>query len=107
MDDTASEMRCYSCRRQECQHDVLKAVSGLCFSIERRTFKNVDASAHVSIDDCTEEEPEVTNTMAIESKEFMKLLTGAQSKPLPLNRVVIIGLGLIGGSIAMCCAKTG
>ena len=100
MDDTASEMRCYSCRRQECQHDVLKAVSGLCFSIERRTFKNVDASAHVSIDDCTEEEPEV-------SKEFMKLLTGAQSKPLPLIRVVISGLGLIGGSIAMCCAKTG
>ena len=66
-------------------------VSGLCFSIERRAFRrngliivrhstelhsrisdagllkmglNVDASAHASIDDCTEEEPEVTNTMA-------------------------------------------
>ena len=64
--------------------------------------------------------------LAIEGKEFMKLLTGTQSKvlqymslvqracsnvpglkakPRPLSCVVIIDRGLMGGGIAMCCAE--
>lgn len=66
--------------------------------------------------------------MAVEQKEFLKLLMGNQSKALqymffaqracakvpgltakpgPLNAVGIVGSGLMGGGIAMCCAEAG
>jgi len=66
--------------------------------------------------------------MLIEGKEFGKLIMGDQSralqymffaerqcakvpgleaKPRPLNKVGIIGAGLMGGGIAMCCAEAG
>ena len=32
---------------------------------------------------------------------------GLKAKPRPLNCVVIIGRGLMGGGIAMCCAEAG
>eukprot|EP00931_Biecheleriopsis_adriatica_P005077 TRINITY_DN10663_c0_g1_i1.p1 TRINITY_DN10663_c0_g1~~TRINITY_DN10663_c0_g1_i1.p1 ORF type:complete len:685 (+),score=165.52 TRINITY_DN10663_c0_g1_i1:162-2216(+) len=66
--------------------------------------------------------------MKVEGKEFGKLLMGDQSKALqymffaertcakipgldakpgPLNNVGIVGAGLMGGGIAMCCAEAG
>jgi len=69
-----------------------------------------------------------TDGMLIEGKEFGKLIMGDQSralqymffaerqcakvpgltaKPIPLNAVGIIGAGLMGGGIAMCCAEAG
>eukprot|EP00403_Amphidinium_massartii_P008588 CAMPEP_0178412190 /NCGR_PEP_ID=MMETSP0689_2-20121128/21884_1 /TAXON_ID=160604 /ORGANISM="Amphidinium massartii, Strain CS-259" /LENGTH=685 /DNA_ID=CAMNT_0020033423 /DNA_START=106 /DNA_END=2159 /DNA_ORIENTATION=+ len=66
--------------------------------------------------------------MKVEGKEFGKLLMGEQSKalqymffaeracskvpdvkaaPSPLNSIGIVGAGLMGGGIAMCCAEAG